>query len=31
MDDRSVMDLKSSDMMKQEVDKEQGLTSFKFQ
>ena len=31
MDDRSVMNLKSSDRMNQEVDKEQGLTLFKFQ
>ena len=31
MDDRSVMNLKSSDRLKQEVDKEQGLTLFKFQ
>ena len=31
MDDRSVMDIKSSDRLKQEVDKEQGLTLFKFQ
>ena len=31
MDDRSVMNLKSSDRLKQEIDNEQGLILFKFQ
>ena len=31
MDDRSAMNLKSSDRLKQEIDNEQGLILFKFQ
>ena len=31
IDDRSVMNLKSSDRLKQEIDNEQGLILFKFQ
>ena len=31
MDDCSIMNLKSSDRLKQEVDKEQSLILFKFQ